>query len=61
MIAIDWHFVVFEEILDVALAAEVKPHSSIESESAHSRERSIPLSRCIEKFTEEEVQMLPSQ
>jgi ubiquitin C-terminal hydrolase len=53
IIAIDWHYLVLQEILDEASCTDVRKHSSVESNSGSNR-RAIPFSKCFEKFTEEE-------
>jgi hypothetical protein len=33
VIAVDWHFVVFEEFIDAVLASDIQRHTSVESEA----------------------------
>jgi hypothetical protein len=53
-IAIDWHFVVYEELIDIAATMEIQRHSSVAAEAVRAERTGIPLSKCLEKFTEEE-------
>jgi len=52
-LAIDWHMIVFEEMIDTGAIMKVHVHPSAGTGKT-SYERRIPLSRCIEKFTESE-------
>lgn len=49
----DWHLAVFEELLDVAAASEVRKHKTVAGRESLP-EHSTPLRRCLDKFTEEE-------
>lgn len=53
-IAIDWHFVVFEDLLDTIAATNITKHESIIRENNIHNDTRIPLSKCLDKFTEEE-------
>jgi ubiquitin C-terminal hydrolase len=53
-IAVDWHFVVYEELVDYVAASEISKHSSLAIEAERAENTGMPLSRCFEKFTEEE-------
>ena len=52
-LAIDWHMIVFEEMIDTGAIMKVHVHPSAGTGKT-SYERRIPLSRCLEKFTESE-------
>jgi ubiquitin C-terminal hydrolase len=52
-IAIDWHFIVFEELLNTKLASEVRKHQSVLNKNKI-EERVLPFSKCLEKFIEDE-------
>ncbi len=53
-LAVDWHFVVYEDILDVPAAAGIASHPSVKSEAATASETKVPLSLCLDKFMEKE-------
>jgi hypothetical protein len=68
-IAIDWHYVVYQEILDLQKSLEViqhpsmKDHQSFQVTSHHhhlsspwssDQSKELPLEKCLQKFTEEE-------
>ncbi len=53
-IAVDWHFIVNEEFIDVGLASEIKKHPSVDIEAEISKKQIIPFKKCVEKFIEEE-------
>eukprot|EP00605_Chrysophyceae_sp_TOSAG23-4_P000558 GSChrysophyteH1.ASY1.ANO1.631.1 assembled CDS len=50
-IAIDWHMLVFEEMIDTAAIMKVEKHESAEKTAKSQR---LPLYQCLEKFTENE-------
>ncbi len=52
-IAIDWHMIVFEEMINTGAIMKVHAHPSAGTGKT-SYESRIPLSRCFEKFTEDE-------
>eukprot|EP01034_Spumella_vulgaris_P035020 gene35020-43181_t len=52
-LAIDWHFVVLE-LVDTNAVVGIEEHSSVMTENESSSEHKIPLSRCLDKFTEKE-------
>jgi hypothetical protein len=54
-IAIDWHFLVFEELLNTRAASALVVHSSVGQEKAVLQETKIPLSKCLDKFNEQET------
>lgn len=55
-IAIDWHYIVFHEALEVPPTdrLQVITHQSVEELRQH-QNKVLPLSKCLQKFTEEEV------
>ena len=55
-LAIDWHRIVFEELLDTAAAIEMRKHVPVGSPGAANKptETHLPLSCCLDKFTEED-------
>lgn len=53
-ISIDWHVSVYEELLNAAAIGHVGKHSSVDKESAKSLDTKVPLSACMDKFTEKE-------
>lgn len=53
-IAVDWHFVVFEDLLDTQLASTLSTHPSIAQEKAFLHDTKVPLSKCLDKFNEQE-------
>jgi hypothetical protein len=54
-IAIDWHFLVFEELLNTRAASALVVHPSVGQEKAVLQETKIPLSKCLDKFNEQET------
>mmetsp|Transcript_1829 Transcript_1829/g.2892 ORF Transcript_1829/g.2892 Transcript_1829/m.2892 type:complete len:1659 (+) Transcript_1829:173-5149(+) len=52
-IAIDWHFVVYQEVLDLQPADVVTEHPSLKDHYTY-QTRELPLDKCLKKFTEEE-------
>lgn len=53
-LAVDWHLMVFEELLDVNAASNVRMHSSMSDSKLSLAANSTTLQRCFDKFTEEE-------
>jgi len=55
-VAIDWHYIVFHEAVEVLSAdrLQIISHSSVEEHRQH-QNKALPLSKCLQKFTEEEV------
>ena len=53
-IAVDWHYEVYEELLDRELFSQLIEHSSCQRERVFLYERKIPLQSCLEKFSESE-------
>ena len=60
-IAIDWHYIVYHEALEVfppsdsgRLAPSAVTHSSVSLHTQH-QSQALPLQKCLQKFTEEEV------
>ena len=53
-ISIDWHYIIFEELLDVSAVSEIRRHDSAGDDGAISSENTVPLAKCLDKFTEEE-------
>jgi hypothetical protein len=53
-IAVDWHFVIFEDLLDTQLASTLLTHSSVAQEKSYLQDTKIPLHRCLDKFNEQE-------
>ena len=54
VIAIDWHYVIFQEFVDEKLVSEIIKHTSVDSEEDLAKNNIIPFSKCLAKFTEEE-------
>jgi len=54
VLAIDWHYAVYEEFIDAAVAADVRQHDSVSNEEARAQTSVVPFQKCLEKFTEEE-------
>ena len=62
-VAVDWHMVVYEELVDPAAAADVRRHASaVDAEAdaaghagAGAGRGAVPLSWCLDKFTEGEA------
>jgi hypothetical protein len=55
VLAVDWHYVVYQEFLDEKLVSEIKKHVSVEKEEDLAKNNIIPFSKCLAKFTEEET------
>eukprot|EP01041_Mallomonas_annulata_P000826 gene826-1606_t len=45
-LALDWHYVVYQELIDTAAAVACRKHSSVDSH-VDTKSKSIPLSRCL--------------
>lgn len=54
VLAVDWHYIVYEEFIDTAVASDVRQHESVSSEEARAQTSVVPFQKCLEKFTEEE-------
>lgn len=54
-IAVDWHYEVFEELLDQELASQIITHPSVSKEKSYIYDKKIPLSSCLDKFSEQEA------
>jgi Ubiquitin carboxyl-terminal hydrolase len=53
-IAIDWHFVVYNELYDLNLATQVLTHKSCTEMTQSGQHATVPLTKCLDKFTEDE-------
>lgn len=53
-IAIDWHYAVFEELLDLQLASAPALHESYEHHRQQQHQPVMPLDKCLDKFSEQE-------
>jgi hypothetical protein len=53
-IAVDWHVIVFEDLLDTQLATFIGTHASISHERSYLQDAKLPLAQCLDKFTESE-------
>jgi hypothetical protein len=53
-VAIDWHVAVYEELLKKEIMQRVVPHGSLTAERQRINSQRIPLSKCLEKFSESE-------
>lgn len=53
-IAVDWHYVVFEDLLDVQALSHIRRHDSMREERSSAFDLRTPLSDCLDKFTEQE-------
>lgn len=54
-LAVDWHFIIFEDLLDTQKASTLIIHQSIAQEKAYLADTKVPLSRCLDKFNEQET------
>lgn len=54
-ISVDWHYEVFEELLNHEVASYIITHPSVAKEKHYIYDKKIPFSNCLEKFTEQEA------